>query len=134
MNVCFMCGHIYIYIYIYTYIHTHNIFYQYIQSYTFILFKRFISQENIDIICYKGNIQKIQIQILFINSIILQASLQFSQQKICLQFRRPRFSPWVRKVPQRRKQQLAPVFLPGEFPWTEEPGRLPWRCELDTTQ
>ena len=32
--------------------------------------------------------------------------------------------------------QLAPVFLPGEFPWTEEPGRLQFMGskELDTTE
>ena len=31
------------------------------------------------------------------------------------------FSPWVRKIPWRRAWQRAPVFLPGESPWTEEP-------------
>ena len=46
------------------------------------------------------------------------------------------FDPWVGKIPWRRKWQPAPVpwrrawqptpvFLPGEFPLTEEPGRLP---------
>jgi len=28
---------------------------------------------------------------------------------------RPRFSPWVGKIPWRRKWQPTPVFLPGEF-------------------
>ena len=28
--------------------------------------------------------------------------------------RRPRFGPWVGKIPWRRKWQPAPVFLPGE--------------------
>ena len=44
--------------------------------------------------------------------------------------------PWVRKIPWRRKWQPTPVFLPGESPWTEEPGGLsPWgRRELDTTE
>ena len=28
---------------------------------------------------------------------------------------RPRFDPWVRKIPWRRKWQPTPVFLPGEF-------------------
>ena len=28
---------------------------------------------------------------------------------------RPRFDPWVRKIPWRREQQPTPVFLPGEF-------------------
>ena len=31
---------------------------------------------------------------------------------------------WVGKTPWRRAWQLIPVFLFGEFPWTEEPGRL----------
>ena len=34
------------------------------------------------------------------------------------------FDPWVRKIPWRRKWQSTPIFLPGESPWTEEPGRL----------
>ena len=38
-----------------------------------------------------------------------------SWQRICLQFRRPGFSPWVREIPWRRKWQPTPVFLPGEF-------------------
>ena len=29
-----------------------------------------------------------------------------------------------REDPWRREWQPTPVFLPGEFPWTEEPGRL----------
>ena len=33
----------------------------------------------------------------------------------CLQWRRPRFDPWVGKIPWRRKGQPTPVFLPGEF-------------------
>jgi len=36
-------------------------------------------------------------------------------KKICLQFRRPGFNPWVRKIPRRRKWHPTPVFLPGEF-------------------
>ena len=38
--------------------------------------------------------------------------------------RRPGFNPWVRKIPWKRKWQPTPVFLPGESPWTEEPGGL----------
>ena len=34
------------------------------------------------------------------------------------------FDPWVRKSPWRRKWQPTPGFLPGESPWTEEPGGL----------
>ena len=32
--------------------------------------------------------------------------------------------PWVGKIPWRRAWQPMPVFLPGESPWTEEPGGL----------
>ena len=33
--------------------------------------------------------------------------------------------PWVGKIPWRRRAwQPTPVFLPGEAPWTEEPGGL----------
>ena len=35
-----------------------------------------------------------------------------------------RFSPWVGKIPWRRKWQPTPVFLPGESPWTGEPSGL----------
>ena len=38
--------------------------------------------------------------------------------------KRPGFDPWVGKIPWRRVWQPTPVFLPREFPWTEEPGRL----------
>ena len=34
------------------------------------------------------------------------------------------FDSWVGKIPWRRAWQPTPVFLPGESPWTEEPGGL----------
>ena len=37
---------------------------------------------------------------------------------------RPVFDPWVGKIPWRRAWQHTPVFLLGESPLTEEPGRL----------
>ena len=40
------------------------------------------------------------------------------------QCRRRGSDPWVRKIPWRRAWQPTPVFLPGESPRTEEPGRL----------
>ena len=40
------------------------------------------------------------------------------------QCRRHGFNPWVWKIPWRRKWQPISVFLPGESPWTEEPGWL----------
>ena len=33
----------------------------------------------------------------------------------CRRCKRCGFNPWVRKVPWRRKQQPAPIFLPGKF-------------------
>ena len=36
------------------------------------------------------------------------------QSRICLQCRRPRFDPWVRKIPWRREWLPTLVFLPGE--------------------
>ena len=35
-----------------------------------------------------------------------------------------RVHPWVGKIPRRGVWQPTPIFLPGESPWTEEPGRL----------
>ena len=37
---------------------------------------------------------------------------------------RPGFNPWFGKIPHRRTWQPTPVFLPGESPQTEKPGRL----------
>ena len=36
------------------------------------------------------------------------------QQRMCLQWRRPRFNPLVRNIPWRREWLTTPVFLPGE--------------------
>ena len=33
------------------------------------------------------------------------------------------FHPWKGMIPWRRTWQTTPIFLPGETPWTEEPGR-----------
>ena len=53
-----------------------------------------------------------------------------------MQCRRPRFDPWVGKIPWRRKCQLTPVFLPGEFHRQRSlVGYSPWsHKELDTTE
>ena len=40
---------------------------------------------------------------------------------------------WVGKIRRRREWQPSPVFLPGESPWTEEPGGLQ-SMELDMTE
>ena len=57
-------------------------------------------------------------------------------QSICLQCRRPRFNPWVRKIPWRRKWQPTPLFLLGEFQGQRSlAGYSPWGCkESDTTE
>ena len=44
---------------------------------------------------------------------------------------RPRFDPWVGKIPWRRERLPTPVFWPGELHWLYNP----WDCkELDTTK
>ena len=35
--------------------------------------------------------------------------------RICLRCSRPRFHPWVRKIPWRKEQQPTPAFLPENF-------------------
>ena len=42
----------------------------------------------------------------------------------CRRHKRGGFDPWVGKIPWRKAWQPTPVFLPGESPWTEEPGSL----------
>ena len=51
--------------------------------------------------------------------------------------KRHEFDPWVGKSPWGRAWQPTPVFLPGELPWTEQPGGLssPWGSkESDMTE
>ena len=42
----------------------------------------------------------------------------------CRRRKRCAFDSWVGKISWRRTWQPTPVFLPGEFPWTEELGGL----------
>ena len=52
---------------------------------------------------------------------------------VCLQCRRPRLNPWVRKIPWRRKWQRTPIFLPGEsHGWKSLAGYSPWSCKSRT--
>ena len=57
-------------------------------------------------------------------------------KSICLQRGRPRFDPWVGKIPWRRKWQPTPIFLPGKSHGRRSlVGYSPWgRKELDTTE
>ena len=43
------------------------------------------------------------------------------------QCKRPGFNPWVGKISRRMAWQPTPVFLPGGYPWTEEPGGLQFK-------
>ena len=66
----------------------------------------------------------------------LRASMAAHWYRIHLQFRRLWFNPWVRKIPQRRKWQPTPVFLPGELHGLRSlADHSSWSCkELDTTE
>ena len=57
-------------------------------------------------------------------------------KRMCLQCRKPRFSPWLRKIPWSRTWQPTPVFLPGECHGQRRlVGYSPWgHKELDMTQ
>ena len=58
------------------------------------------------------------------------------EKRICLQWGRPRFDPWVGKIPWRRERQLTPVLLLGKFHgWRNLLGYSPWGCkESDMTE
>ena len=50
-----------------------------------------------------------------------------SDGRVYLQYRRPRFDPWVGKIPWRRKWQPTPVFWPGKaHGWRSLVGYSPW--------
>ena len=51
----------------------------------------------------------------FIVQIIIAPILFSGSDRNLLQCRRPRFNPWVRKIPWRREWLPTPIFLPGEF-------------------
>ena len=67
-------------------------------------------------------------------TMIKEASL-VTQRVRNLQCGKPRFDPWVGKIPWRRDWQPTPVFLPGEFHRQRSlAGYSPWgRRESDTT-
>ena len=59
-----------------------------------------------------------------------------SGERIRRACRRPRFDPWVGKIPWRSKWQLTPVVLPGKSHGQRRvAGYSPWGCkESDTTE
>ena len=74
----------------------------------------------------------------FFYSIIYEKELPWWLRwwSVCLQYRRPRFDPWIGKISWRRKWQPTPVFLPGESQGRRSlVGYSPWgRKESDTTE
>ena len=89
------------------------------------MFTQFIAQcreyqfYSIDFVNYfNSNLLKWKFLLNMINSfyiIYIWASLMAHMIKICLQFRRPRFDPWVRMIHWRKEWLPAPVFLPREL-------------------
>ena len=67
--------------------------------------------------------------------IIIQGFPGGSDGKWAMQCRRPRFDPWVGKIPWRQKWQPTPVLLPGKFHGQRSiVGYSPWvHKELDWT-
>ena len=70
------------------------------------------------------------------NNLSLVAFLLAQLVKICLQYRRLGFSPWVGKIPWQRAWQPTSVFLPGESHGQRSlVGYSPQGCkELDMTE
>ena len=75
-------------------------------------------------------------ELLILVIILLGLPWWLRQLRICLQCRRPRFNPWVRKIPWRREWLPTPGFLPGEFHGQKSlVGYNPRSCkESDTTE
>ena len=67
---------------------------------------------------------------------LLPLSSISAQVEISLQCRRPRFNPWVGKIPWKREWQPTPILLPGEFHGQRSLlGYRPWDCKKsDTTE
>ena len=67
---------------------------------------------------------------------LLKNALVAQVVRICLQCRRPRFDPWVGKIPWRKECLPTPVFLPGESHGRRSlAGYSPWGCrESDMTE
>ena len=75
-------------------------------------------------LCHSVTIETISFFIKAEKNYTVLGLLWWLSGKSTCQGRRPGFAPWVGKIPWRRKWQPTPVFLPGKFPWTGEPGRL----------
>ena len=86
---------------------------------------RYLNYKN-EIICFFFIFffPEIAIKYLVLLHLVIWASLLAQMVKNTPAMCEPGFSPWIGKIPWRRAWQSTPVFLPGEFPWTEEPGNL----------
>ena len=74
--------------------------------------------------------------LLFSKQSIQNTEWWLREKRICLHCRRPRFDPWVGKIPQRRKWQTIPVSLPGKSHGQRSlMGCTPWgHKELGSTE
>ena len=70
------------------------------------------------------------------STVVLRLSQVAQSVENCLQYRRPRFDPWVGKIPCKKPWQPTPVFLPGESQGQRSlVGDSQWgRRELDMTE
>ena len=67
------------------------------------------------LLCFLLN-ESLHLRIIIYSPIkMTRASLVAQMLKNLLQCRRPRFDPWVGKIPWRRERLPIPVFWPGEF-------------------
>jgi len=57
-------------------------------------------------------------------SLVIWASLVAQMVKNLPAVQETGFDPWVGRIPWRRERLPTPVFLPGIFPWTDEPGGI----------
>jgi len=55
---------------------------------------------------------------------VISLALWLRWQRIRLQYRRPRFDPWVRKDSLKKEMATHFSILAWGIPWTEEHGRL----------
>ena len=66
----------------------------------------------------------------WVQQIVLSNVVWLSSKESTYQCRRYGFSPWVRKIPWKRKWQPTPVFLPGKSQGQRSlVGYSPWGCK-----
>ena len=75
-----------------------------------------ITQVQVDLLCLLSLAASPRLGFRIIAGVLTQGGFPggSDSKSICLQCRRPRFAPWFRKIPWRRKWQPTPVVLPGK--------------------